>query len=228
MNGSAYVYGYAPAIATAYPFVYTYASAAAIEGGVTLTEAKAWLREVLSGQDTTIETMIVAATTQLEEELGIVCVRRSFTYKSNDYPWRQQMGLWGTTLQLPMAPFVSGCDIASLKYRDVNGTQQTIDSSWYTAQQVNGQYGAVSITIKPDQSWPSLDYYAPDAFEAVYTVGWTNVASVPALVKATINNKIQEMYERDLDRGENKSREQQTKLMPVPMLLNANNYLRAS
>jgi len=121
-----------------------------------------------------------------------------------------------------------GCAITSLKYRDVNGTQQTIDSSWYTAQQVNGQYGAVSITIKPDQSWPSLDYYAPDAFEAVYTVGWTNVASVPALVKATINNKIQEMYERDLDRGENKSREQQTKLMPVPMLLNANNYLRAS
>jgi len=231
MSGSGWGYagGYGASIAAPYPFVYK------LDGGtpttaVTLAVAKEFLREDLSVQNNVIQAALDAATLQLESEFGLVAVRRTFTYRSNGYPWRQQQCNWNT-IQLPMAPFASGCTVTSLKYRDSDGTQITIDSGDYTVQAVNGQYGACGITINQDAQWPDINLDYPDAFEAVYSIGFTDtVASVPAPIRIAVLNKMLETYSRDMNATEasHKNRMIRGGVNLVSIYGNVNNYLRVA
>ena len=180
-----------------YPFQWTL-DTGAVDAGVTTESARGYLRQVLDDQDSIIESMCVAATSQIEEEFGLVAIRRTLTYTSNDWPWRQQPGAW-PQLQLPRAPFVDGCEIESIKYYDSNGTQQTIDPDDYTAAKT-GTHGAAAIWPVGTYQWPQINRNnngRPNAFEAIYTIGYEDTDAVPDLLRLAILNLVSEMFRRD-------------------------------
>lgn len=149
---------------------------------VTATEAKKQL-ELGSGSDhdDQLTLLIEAARQQWEHDTDSALMAQT---------WRVYFDSFGCGLQLPKAPVQS---ITSVKYYDLDNSQQTLSTSVYSTDLASGR-----IVLAYDQSWPS--YVSRwDAIEVDYAIGVADAADVPAIAKQAILLLIGHYFEnRDM------------------------------
>jgi uncharacterized phiE125 gp8 family phage protein len=146
---------------------------------VTLAEAKAHLRLETTADDATVVADILAARQHVEQ----VCWRGLVTQT-----WEAVLDAFpGDVIELPQGHLVS---IASVKYIDTAGAEQTLATTEYEADtsSVPG-----NLRLAYDKSWPDTRTQW-NAVVVRYVVGWP-VADVPQPIKSAILLLVSQLYE---------------------------------
>lgn len=143
---------------------------------VSLVDAKRHLVVDFTDDDTLIEAYIDAATDHLDGYTGIL--GRALMSQQ----WAVQAHEWRGCFTIPMQP-VKG---VALKYYDEANVEHTVDETFY---RLSGQ------TLWLDSSFtrPAL-YGRGDAVSAEFTLGETDVAKVPAAIKAALLLMVGGLY----------------------------------
>ncbi len=118
------------------------------------------LRVSDAGEQTIIESYRDAATRMCEQHTG---------YAIGQQRWRLSLSAFsGRSIRIPLPPLVS---VQSVKYYDLSGTLQTVDSSNYYVDpnQLLGE-----VTIKPGMNWPAT-LNRSDAVMIEFTCGNSSV-----------------------------------------------------
>lgn len=135
------------------------------------------LRVSDAGEQTIIESYRDAATRMCEQHTG---------YAIGQQRWRLSLPAFsGSSIRIPLPPLVS---VQSVKYYDLNGVIQTVDTSAYYVDP-NRLLG--EVTIKPGMSWPVV-LGRSDAVMIDFTCG---NASVDADMVAAILLLTGHLYE---------------------------------
>lgn len=153
---------------------------------VSLDEVKEQLRleSTFTDNDTMLSTYISAARQYVEDRTGRTIYQATYEFVMDDWPESEVV--------LPRAtPLIS---IDSVKYKDSDGTETTLDSSVYCADTDNlpGR-----MVLGYDQSWPSFTPYSVNPIRIRYTAGLANSPLVEAAanVKYPILLLVAAMYE---------------------------------
>lgn len=128
--------------------------------------------------DTMLEALRAAAISHLDGWTGVLgrCLEQQ--------TWRQDYDDFCSCLRLPLFPVIS---IASVKYTDTNGAEQTIAAENYTLK--NDDRGSF-VEFLSTYSFPSLNAET-SAVRVAYVAGYAQagnplVSTVPAAIKAAI------------------------------------------
>jgi uncharacterized phiE125 gp8 family phage protein len=150
---------------------------------VSLAEAKAHLRVLHDEDDDYITALIAQATEHLEGRNGIVgraMVTQSWEYRIDAFPSCNR-------IELPMPPLQT---VASIKYIDSDGVEQTLATSVYAVDTgtLVGQ-----VRLKYGQSWPATRA-EEFAVRITFTAGYGAASAVPAPLKAAMKLLIGHWY----------------------------------
>lgn len=154
---------------------------------VTLAEAKSHLRLEIGDDDADVNRLIAAARLWAEEYCWRGFVTQVWELVDEQFPNDSCLPVAREGFKLPRGNLVS---VASVKYIDVNGVEQTLAGSEYTVDTVS-EPGRVRRAY--GKSWPSYRSQW-DAVRIRYTVGWSG-ANVPAPIKQALLLLIAQMYE---------------------------------
>lgn len=135
---------------------------------ITLDEAKAQLRFTSDAEDSIISSLIVAARDLCESETGRALMPQ--TWESS------HCGFWNG-MCLNRAPVAS---IASIKYTDANGTEQTLADTEYMLDNASDAFARV--VLAPNKSWPP-SYFGINTVRIRYLAGYANADAVPQALK---------------------------------------------
>jgi uncharacterized phiE125 gp8 family phage protein len=137
---------------------------------ISIEDAKLERRIDDDADDVGIDRRIRGATSRVESFLGRGLLTQSWTYCQD---------VFASTIPLPMAAPLQS--VTSVKYYDVDGTQQTLSASVYG---VDTESEPGRVYLKSGQSWPSVQSGRPLAVEVIYVVGWTSADLIePAIVE---------------------------------------------
>ncbi len=151
---------------------------------LTTAEAKAHLRVDITEDDTLIDNLIREATRLCEEEtLG----SRQFLTATFDLPVAQWW--WDTPLTIPRPPLAS---VASVKYYDPAGVQQTLSTDYYEVRTPWRMPGW--IARKANQTFPAHQCDRPYPITVRFDCGYGTAEFVPDLAKAAIKMVIHDRY----------------------------------
>lgn len=161
---------------------------------LTVQEVKDFLRVDSDAEDTLLGVLIDAATEVAQHYLGrflLTTVVEEFydffpVYKTGVDPFQGDRNI----IYLSRGPVQT---VASVKYIDGNGDEQTVTSTDYRTDLVSEP-----ARIMPDHGW----YGTKDTVNAVivrYTSGYTQASDVPANIKVALLLIIAEMYEKRVD-----------------------------
>lgn len=153
------------------------------EEPLSVDDARAHRRLDEDTDDALLEAMIVAARERAEHELQRSVVAKEYELTLDEFP--------AGTIYLPMSPAVPGATaltVASVKYTDAAGVEQTVSSANYTVD-------AYSHTprIVPASGWPSAKAVV-GAVRIRYTSGLA-AAAVPQSIRQWMLLQIGAMYE---------------------------------
>lgn len=154
---------------------------AATEEPLTLAEAKVFLRVDVTDDDALITGLISAAREYAEHYTGATFATVEYELALDAFP--------ADAIALPNPPVSA---VASVKYTDTAGVEQTIDPDSY----VLADYGMVP-SIYPLDPWPSVGAY-PNPVRVRYTASG---AAVPAVVKVAMLELVAYYYEHRDDAG---------------------------
>jgi uncharacterized phiE125 gp8 family phage protein len=150
---------------------------------ITLAQAQTHL--IITGQNDYVNSLIKTARIMLENEL-----ERSFILQT----WRGYSSCWDRKFFLDRPPVLA---VASVKYYDVNGAQQTLSSVDYWENIPDG-----SVDLAYDFTPPQLQEGRPNAIEIQYTAGYQALgtetelqAAVPEPIKHALKVLITDMHE---------------------------------
>lgn len=146
---------------------------------ITLAEAKAHLRITGNDDDTAIGVLITTARQTAEQITGRALMPQTWEKTLDAFPDNE--------IELPWPPLVS---ITSVKYIDIAGSQQTLASTEYTADN-DSEPGWLLLAYGKD--WPATQEVA-NAVRVRYLAGYADAASVPAAIKNWMLLKIGELY----------------------------------
>ena len=153
---------------------------------LTRTEAKLHARIETSADDALVDSLIVAARQTAETMTGRRLISQTREVQYNDWPGvKDKYQFW-----LPGPPLVS---VTHVKYYDSDGTEQTLSTDVY---EVNTKQEPGRVTLKPDQSWPSLQSGKATPITIRFVTGYTNAAAVPDRVKIGMYMLIAHWYNR--------------------------------
>lgn len=172
---------------------YTVITPATLEA-LTVQEVKDYLRVDSAAEDTLLGVLIKASTEMAESYLGrflLTTVIEEFydffpVYKTGVDPFHGDRNI----IFLSRGPVQS---VASVKYIDGNGDEQTVTASDYRTDLVSEP-----SRIMPNEGWLGTK----DTVNAViirYTCGYTQASDVPANIKMAMLLMIGEMYEKRMD-----------------------------
>lgn len=161
---------------------------------LTVQEVKDYLRVDSDAEDTLLEVLIDASTQMAESYLGrflLTTVIEEFydffpVYKTGVDPFHGDRNI----IFLSRGPVQA---VASVKYIDGNGDEQTVTASDYRTDLVSEP-----SRIMPNEGWLGTK----DTVNAViirYTCGYTQASDVPANIKMAMLLMIGEMYEKRVD-----------------------------
>lgn len=144
---------------------------------VTLVEAKAHLRVVVTDDDTLITAQISAAREFAEHYTGRALAPQTLELALDTFP--------ADGIELIRSPVTS---ITSIKYMDADGVEQTLATADYSLN----DYG-VTASVEPaaDTEWPETQDVA-NAVKVRYVAGYTEI---PKTVKAAMLLLIGHLYE---------------------------------
>lgn len=146
---------------------------------LTLTEAKAHLRVDGTDEDPLITALITAARQYVEERCWIALLTQT---------WQLSLETWpAEPLRLPKTPLLCQPTITSVRYLDMNGSQQTLSTSVYTVLATG------ELALVHGQEWPAVWPQWPIAIE--YTVGYGAASDVPAVLKAALKLLLGHLFE---------------------------------
>lgn len=154
---------------------------------VTLAEAKDHLRLDHALDDTKVNALITAARQYIEEQCWRGLVTQTWELVGSTFPDDACLPAERQGFLLPMGNLVS---VASLKYIDQNGVEQTMTPGDYTVDAVSVP-GRLRLAY--GKSWPSYRYQW-DAVRIRYVVGWA-VDAVPQPIKQALQLLVAQMYE---------------------------------
>lgn len=161
---------------------------------LTVQEVKDYLRVDSSDEDTLLGVLIDASTQMVEHYLSrflLTTVIEEFydffpVYQTGVDPFRGDRNI----VYLSRGPVQS---VASVKYIDGNGDEQTVSTDDYRSDLVSEP-----ARIMPEHGWLGTK----DTVNAViirYTCGYTQASDVPANIKMAMLLIIGEMYEKRVD-----------------------------
>ena len=158
---------------------------AAAADPVSLSEAKAHLREDAADRDDEITRLVKAATAHLDGYAGVLgraLVTQSWTLTLDSWP------LAG--IPLPLAPVQS---ITAIRYRDTNGDTQTVSASDY---RLSGSASRPVVHLNSGGSWPTVDKNA-EPIEIEYVAGYGAADEVPEPIRHAILLHVGAMYDHE-------------------------------
>lgn len=136
----------------------------------TVAEAKAQIRSVSAQEDALIQGYIKAARQAAEDYLGRGLLTQSWTLSLSDFV---------DVIPLPMAAPLQS--VTSVKYYDVNGTQQTLATTVYTVD-TTSRPGRIALAA--GQVWPTLQSLRTvNRVQIEYVVGWTSRDLIPEAIR---------------------------------------------
>lgn len=146
---------------------------------VSVAEAKAQCRVDHSDDDTLIEAMIAAATSELDGWSG--ALGRCLVTQT----WSQAFDGFGAMLRLPLP----AAEVSGITYVDANGTTQTLAADQYALQR-----DALGSFVEPayNVTWPSVRDQSASV-TVTFTAG-SSAAEVPAAIKAAILLRVADLY----------------------------------
>lgn len=152
---------------------------------VTLAEAKLHLRGVdHSDEDNLITSLIKAARQWCEEYQNRAYITQTITWKLDRFP---------REFIVPRPKLQS---VTSIKYIDADGSEQTLDSSYYN---VDIYSEPARIALAYGQSWPLLRGDI-NSVEVIFVAGYGDAANdVPDKTKAAMKLLIAHLYEHRED-----------------------------
>ena len=145
---------------------------------LSLAEAKAHLRVDSNAEDTLIESLVTAATDMAEQQ-----TRRALMQQT----WELTLDAFPTAFELTRVPVQS---IASVKYTDTSGVEQTLDPSAYTLDTSDG-YGFAYVKQAYGTEWPS----AREGVKVRYVAGYADAAAVPEPIVQWIKLMVSTMFD---------------------------------
>lgn len=170
---------------------------------VTLAEAKGHCRVDDTDNDDVITALVAAAESHLDGysgRLGRALLAQTWEQKFWNFYECAGLGLRDNEREIGKFPFIYkirlpvgiASSIESIKYFDVNNTEQTLDPSVY--QLLADERGSY-ISLKPNQSWPGI-FYREDAITIQWKAGYgTAAASVPAAIKVAMKMMVAHWFE---------------------------------
>ena len=164
---------------------------------VSLAEAKAHLRVTHTDDDAYITALIDAATRHLDGRHGTLnraLITQSWKLKIDRFPVFCGHEGWPYAIELPFPPLLS---VASVKYLDPNGAEQTLANTEYTVE--TSQFVG-RILIGYGKSWPAIQC-VPGAVRIDFTAGFGPASTdVPMPIRQAMLMFIAHLYEiRSID-----------------------------
>jgi uncharacterized phiE125 gp8 family phage protein len=147
---------------------------------VTVDDAKHHCRIDTSFDDDYVNGLILAAESALQKEYG--CQFLTAT-------WQLVLDYFPPTIRVPISPLQS---VTSITYDDVQGNQQTLDTSWYLVDDVRQP-----ARIQPSygHAWPPT-YTVLNPITITFTAGYGDeAASVPAGCVHAIKLYVNALYQ---------------------------------
>lgn len=136
----------------------------------TVEEAKAQIRSVQNEEDGVVASYIKAARSAAEDYLNRGLLTQT---------WTLSLPRFSNEIDLPMAaPLAS---VTHVKYYDVNGTQQTLSTAYYTVDTLRRPG---RVVLAANQSWPSVQGdRRVNPIEIAYVVGYTSRDLIPESIR---------------------------------------------
>lgn len=141
---------------------------AAATNPVTLTEAKAHLREVDTDNDTLIGSMVSAATKYAEKFLGRALIDQTWELVLDEFPTDEDE----LAIKIPLPPLI---EVESIKYDDGDGVEQTLDEDLYVVDSAS-QPG----WVVPVSTWPTSINDAVNSVRIRFRAGYLDTSVSPA------------------------------------------------
>lgn len=158
---------------------------------VTLAEAKSHCRVDTSDDDTLLEGLIKATRQYLDGQTG--WLNRALCTQT----WDLYLDAFPSAeIRIPLPPLQS---VTHVKYDDVNGVEQTVSSTDYDVDKVDGLSPGYVVPAS-SFSWPTT-YDAINAVRVRFVAGWATdggspaVAQTPWPIKHAIKMMVSDMYE---------------------------------
>ena len=154
---------------------------AAITYPVTLAEAKLHCRIDSIDDDALVTALITAATDMAEQKIGRAIMQQTWELTLDDFP---------DAFELTRTPVQS---IASIKYYDINGVQQTLGNTLYMFDGAD-DFGFAYVVPVYNGTWPNTRSQI-NAVAVRYVAGYASAAVVPQSIKQWVLLMIGAMYE---------------------------------
>jgi len=138
---------------------------------VTLAEAKRQCNVIADDEDTQFDHWIQAARELVESSANRSLMAQTWRLRLREFPAEK--------LELPRPPLIA---VASVKYYDSNGVEQTLPATYYA---VDSDREPGVLWRDEDATWPATDE-RPNGITVTYTAGYASVAAVPARAKQAI------------------------------------------
>ena len=142
---------------------------------ISRTEAKLHARVETDADDALIDSLIIAARETAETMTSRRLISQVREVQYNCWPDTDSRGI--SEFWLPGPPLST---VTHVKYYDTDGTQQTLSTDVY---EVNTAKEPGRVTLKPNQSWPSLQSGKATPITIRFTAGYADAAAVPDRVK---------------------------------------------
>lgn len=155
---------------------------------ITLAEAKLHCKSETDADDARFTSWIVAAREVAEMRTNRALITQTREVKFSDWPGTDSKGM-PMVFRLPGAPLTS---VASVKYYDTDGTEQTLASTVYDVLTASmpGE-----VVLKPGQSWPAIQSGKRGPITIRYVCGHANAAAVPEDIKVAMFMLIENSYQ---------------------------------
>lgn len=160
-----------------------------VEEPISVAEARVHLRTTGDDEESLIQRLIGAARRYYERVTRRQLVTATWELSIARFPYGSPISNpWKAAVQLPRSPLAA---VISVKYLDLNGTQQTLDPSIYDVDKTV-EPGVVRLAY--GKMWPSVRMY-PGAILIRFDAGYGTAIQVPDEHKAVLGLLIGHLYE---------------------------------
>lgn len=146
---------------------------------LSLADAKDALKIDTDDQDAQVEAWVAGITAHAEHLTG-----RAFVTQG----WRVTLDAFPAAIELPHPPIIA---VASVKFIDTNGVQQTLNPSDYV---LDKESEPGYLVPAPGKSWPATSGQV-NAVQVEYTCGYGLAASIPKSINLYLVAKLREQYD---------------------------------
>ena len=174
-----------------------YATSAPSDYPVTRTEALLFIKqEAGTPDDALVDDLIIMATSQAEQITEMQFKTATYIQYFDGWPCKKFVGTIGTNriIQLNKPPLIS---VASVRYIDQDGAEQTIDPSNYTVH--SKKYYESYVVFNKDYTLPEVSENIIDSVYVEFTCGWEGwnggVPGIQSEFKTAIKAIVAEIYQ---------------------------------